>query len=404
MRSLLGMAVVFVLALASQPAQAQCAGACGGGSADGTCFCDDACFQYGDCCGDVCDSCPELSGCGGGGGGGGACGNVTYEGCCEGELLKYCEGGQLKTIDCNQNPSCGWQAEGNFYDCATSGGQDPSGASPKSCGGGGTTPICGNGACEAGENANTCPADCGGGTKCGNGICEQGESVGCPADCGGGTKCGNGVCEAGENSTTCPGDCASQPSGCGDKECGFDSNGNSCGSCPAGFFCNWKGKCESNEPCTPQCSGKQCGSDGCGSTCGTCPGGLVCSGDGLCVSPYAGEDVAGEDDVPCIPSCQNKVCGSDGCGGTCGACPEGFGCNDSFMCEEGFIEPDPVDPEDPYVCPEGQTLKFGKCLNVGEEETKKSDGCTAGAQGNAAAVLLLLGLIAALSVPLRSRS
>jgi len=404
MRSLVGLALVGALVLAAQPAQAQCSGACGGGAADGSCYCDEACFEYGDCCGDVCTACPTLAGCGGGNPGQG-CGNVSYEGCCEGQTLKYCENNQLKTIDCNQGPSCGWQPEGNFYDCGTSGSPDPSGMNPMNCGGGGVNPICGNGACEAGENATSCPADCGGGTKCGNGICEQGESVGCPADCGGETVCGNGICEAGESAATCPGDCNSQPAGCGDKECGFDNTGNSCGTCPEGFFCDWKGKCQSNEPCTPQCSGKQCGSDGCGSTCGTCPAGLACSGDGQCVSPYVEGDVAGEDDVPCVPSCLNKICGNDGCGGSCGTCDEGFGCNESFMCEEGYIEPDPpVDPNDPYICPEGQTLKFGKCLTVGEEDVKKSDGCTTGGQGRPAALLLLLALIAALAIPLRSRS
>lgn len=41
-----------------------CNGNCGGSA--GACWCDESCFGFGDCCPDVCDFCPELSGCGGG--------------------------------------------------------------------------------------------------------------------------------------------------------------------------------------------------------------------------------------------------------------------------------------------------------------------------------------------------
>lgn len=36
---------------------ASCEGACGGAAADGSCWCDDACEQYGDCCGDYDAAC-----------------------------------------------------------------------------------------------------------------------------------------------------------------------------------------------------------------------------------------------------------------------------------------------------------------------------------------------------------
>lgn len=61
------------------------------------------------------------------------CGNITWEGCCSGNTLKYCENNAVKTIDCTQQPSCGWKAEQSYYDCGTSGGSDPSGAHPKNC-------------------------------------------------------------------------------------------------------------------------------------------------------------------------------------------------------------------------------------------------------------------------------
>lgn len=45
--------------------EGSCAGACGG-EGSGTCFCDDSCFSFGDCCADVCDVCSAtLTGCGG---------------------------------------------------------------------------------------------------------------------------------------------------------------------------------------------------------------------------------------------------------------------------------------------------------------------------------------------------
>ena len=63
------------------------------------------------------------------------------------------------------------------------------------------TPCCGNGVCEAGEDATNCSEDC----KCPNGICEAGEdAVSCPSDC---VVCGDGVCDPGEDASNCPQDC-----------------------------------------------------------------------------------------------------------------------------------------------------------------------------------------------------
>ena len=123
--------------------------------------------------------------------------------------------------------------------------------------GGGTTPSCGDGTCDAGETKANCPADCGGGTTTGH-ICDKNcgatTTVGggcycddqcnmygdcCDAagsapsqanphtDCagstcaacngsGGGTTtpvCGNGTCETGETTATCPGDCPASGGG-----------------------------------------------------------------------------------------------------------------------------------------------------------------------------------------------
>lgn len=49
------MAFAFAVAFVAVPGSAEaqsCAGACGGASPSGTCFCDAQCTQYGDCCGD----------------------------------------------------------------------------------------------------------------------------------------------------------------------------------------------------------------------------------------------------------------------------------------------------------------------------------------------------------------
>ncbi|MCC6625437.1 MAG: hypothetical protein IT385_29630 [Deltaproteobacteria bacterium] len=110
--------------------------------------------------------CPED--CGGGGGGGGA------GGCNDG----VCDQATFESVWCPQ-------------DCGGGGG-----------GGGGN---CGNGTCDLLERA-TCPGDCPGG--CGDGVCHQGEQFLCNDDCAeGNPDCGDGACEAPEDATICPDDC-----------------------------------------------------------------------------------------------------------------------------------------------------------------------------------------------------
>ncbi|MBM4356309.1 MAG: trypsin-like serine protease, partial [Deltaproteobacteria bacterium] len=115
---------------------------------------------------------------------GGACGSISYQGCCDGETLKYCEGGELKQINCSNKPLCGWQTGASFYDCGTNGTGDPSGDYPQDCSKV-TGPACGNGKCESGETTATCPADCKTSTTCGDGKCDAGETAStCSQDCG----------------------------------------------------------------------------------------------------------------------------------------------------------------------------------------------------------------------------
>ena len=61
------------------------------------------------------------------------CDGISYEGCCDGQKLKWCEQGQLKVGDCGSEPECGWDATQSYYNCGTAGEEDPSGQSPISC-------------------------------------------------------------------------------------------------------------------------------------------------------------------------------------------------------------------------------------------------------------------------------
>jgi len=382
-RKFLFSAVLLVSLFHAQSISANtCNGACGGPSADGSCYCDESCFEYGDCCGDVCNACPTLSGCGGNpvcgngmceagetqqncpadcsGGQPGDCGGISFEGCCDGQTVKYCEGGQLKTLDCSQNPSCGWQPSGPFYDCGTGGGADPSGMFPINCTGG-SNPVCGNAICEAGETQQSCPADCSGGNPvCGNAICESGETQqSCPADCSGGSAvCGNGICEAGETQQSCPADCGSGDP-CADWECGSPpGTGVDCGTCPAGEYCHFEGYCLA-ENCQPDCEGKECGSDGCEGSCGSCSFGEECQ-VGKCVGGTVVDTDIVEGDGNCFPDCTGRVCGFDGCGGLCPpGCQEGYGCTGQGLCEEGYVDPN---ADDKYDCAEGEILYHGICM------------------------------------------
>ena len=211
-----------------------CGGVCDTCEEGASCF-DGACCtpecgdkQCGsDGCGGECGTCPAGESCAVASG---QCitdpcadGSVSYEGCCDGEVLKYCDGG-YKEIDCSENASCGWDPDGSYYNCGTDGSADPSGAHPLSCGPA-CVPACAGKVCGddgCGGNCGTCdgtcsadgtvctPDPCVAGESCSTGnSCEIGEvscdaagastcvSVGIKPDnlsCGGGMICKNGVC------------------------------------------------------------------------------------------------------------------------------------------------------------------------------------------------------------------
>ena len=70
------------------------------------------------------------------------CGSVSFEGCCDGEKLLFCEGGMLCARDCGGLPHCGWNDILGFYDCGSAGQDDPAGLYPASCPTGGPD-VCG---------------------------------------------------------------------------------------------------------------------------------------------------------------------------------------------------------------------------------------------------------------------
>jgi len=51
------------------------------------------------------------------------CGEVTYEGQCDGDIVKFCDNGQVKAIDCSTNGgSCAFASDKGYYDCAAATG------------------------------------------------------------------------------------------------------------------------------------------------------------------------------------------------------------------------------------------------------------------------------------------
>jgi len=309
---------------------------------------------------------------------GGSCGSVTYEGCCEGELLKYCDQGSLKSINCSSKPSCGWNGQASYYDCGTAGGADPSGQNPKSCS---STPqvVCGNGKCEAGESSATCPADCPAQPVCGDGKCQAPEnSSSCPQDCQTAAECGDGKCQAPETSSSCPADCdvQTQPV-CGDGKCQAPETSSSC---PAdcvvtGPVCG-NGKCESGETyptCPKDCggqSGPSCGNGYCenGETPTTCTSDCSGMNPPVCGNGYC---EVGENADSCANDCgaMGSVCGDGKCIApeTSVSCP--MDCViETGTCGDGKCEA----PETSVSCPDDCVVNTQTC---GDGECQEAESC-----------------------------
>jgi hypothetical protein len=152
-----------------------CVGKCGLETANAPCQCHPKCFETNNCCADICIACisdfpaqcacdkaGELLECGPTGCGeeiascpqnmacsdgecvskANGCNGIGIQGCCQGNTLILCDGGEFWTEHCEEDPlsggSCGWEGNwaGGFYagwyQCGY-GGADPNGVYPLSC-------------------------------------------------------------------------------------------------------------------------------------------------------------------------------------------------------------------------------------------------------------------------------
>jgi len=193
-------------------------------------------------------------------------------------------------------------------------------------------PGCGDLMCDVGEDCDTCPSDCASNSSgCGNGLCEPtiGEDcVSCATDC-------RGKQNGEPNHQYCCGDGAGEnPVGCEDGRCG--GGGFQCSNVPADASCCGNGVCESIEdelscavdclqPCLVEADcddSDNCTDDACLAD-GTCEHTAIvaCEAGDDCCAPgcHAGND---SDCTDCLP--KNSVCTADGdcCSNKCrnGSC------------------------------------------------------------------------------------
>lgn len=188
--------------------------------------------------------------------------------------------------------------------------------------------CCGNGACESGEDCNSCSSDCfaGSGASCGNGICEtaDGEDCqSCSADC-------NGVTSGRPSNRYCCGNDVT----CGDSRC--TGSGNTCSSSPGVGSCCGDGVCEGSEDtanCEIDCP------DLCGN--GTCDAGedqCNCAAD--CGNPPTSEGNCTDgldNDCDGATDCSDNDCSNDpacSCGGNKASCSSNSDCC-SNNCKNG---------------------------------------------------------------------
>jgi hypothetical protein len=128
------------------------------------------------------------------------CGDVNWQGCCDGHTLKWCENGAVEDRDCRGKGPCGWDAEAGYYNCATEGGEDPAGLFPKWCPGA-CIPSCAGKDCGddgCGEECGQCEAGlaCNEAGHCASPPAEPDDAPGADVGPGGKDTGGSGGCAA----------------------------------------------------------------------------------------------------------------------------------------------------------------------------------------------------------------
>jgi len=113
------------------------------------------------------------------------CKGVSFEGCCEGDTLTWCQDKQLRTQDCDA-ATCGWDGGNNFYNCGTEGGASPDTEKfPHQCGGGTEcTPTCADDQQCGDDGCGGSCGDCGEGASCYSGKCKA-DAPPCEHECDG---------------------------------------------------------------------------------------------------------------------------------------------------------------------------------------------------------------------------
>ena len=255
-----------------------------------------------DGCGGSCGSCAAGENCAAGQCEAVAgCGDVTFEGKCDGDTLIWCQEEELLTYDCKQlgNYKCAKKEGSDEFDCVVQAGCtadcDGKACGPDGCGG-----VCG--ACEAGSSCN-----------------DVGQCIAADG-CEGLTY--EGCCQADNTVLWCENN-AKQALQCGEGGCGWNDAGgyydcNQSGDGPAEF------PKQCNVDCDNSCEGKECGLNDCGNTCGVCTGGLSCEAN-KCIDACGDISIEGVCEGDSLTYCANGQkqtfpC-SDGC---CGWNPEQF--------------------------------------------------------------------------------
>lgn len=62
------------------------------------------------------------------------CNGISFQGCCDQSLLKWCDEGKINEIDCGKmDKKCGWYDTSKSYVCADSDAAEPTGTFPRDC-------------------------------------------------------------------------------------------------------------------------------------------------------------------------------------------------------------------------------------------------------------------------------